>query len=540
MISSGYAAFKTRPANDNLCRLNTVKSHKTNLLTKERDLASREAALLERETKLAAIVAQKDEELASLRNVLANAESTLHQRVRQAVSKRDEELRAMLLKQEQEVTDRMTRREQEIMEAVRRREEEMARMWGEWEQQTRESMGRAVEERMQWVQQRGEELEHERQRLDGVKQELETKVKAMEAAASGERRTRSKNPLEEVKNIMAPLSRLADSPEPVKVSPPQAYTLPEFKTPMPTKSANVVGADLVPHSAMKGVILTATGEPVATPTQAELAKLFVETPKVGLNFAKIFDFDAEDESGDSDGELDEDGYETDSRPRACKREKDRDSSDGESTPTQSTASTSSATSATLTVAPAVKPTRLRRPSIRASSASAVLRPVVAPEPAAPTSSSARTRMKRAASSPTVASSSAAPPQAQPPASGASKTATSSEVASLAQAPEPKYDFNDVENLPSPFIKKVSEDRVAAASAPAAKARTGPRKSGTTLRAMAAMNAAKGAPRPPSSASMGNLAGAAGSASASGSGVRSSIAKAQKAHEEARKALSARS
>ncbi|KAM5533725.1 hypothetical protein V8D89_012598 [Ganoderma adspersum] len=522
--------------------LNTVKSHKTNLLTKERDLASREAALLERETKLAAIVAQKDEELATLRNVLANAESTLHQRVRQAVSKRDEELRAMLLKQEQEVTDRMTRREQEIMEAVRRREEEMARMWAEWEQQTREGMGRAVEERMQWVQQRGEELEHERQRLDGVKQELETKMKALEAAAAGERRTRSKNPLEEVKNIMAPLSRLTDSPEPVRVSPPQAYTLPEFKTPMPTKSANVVGADLVPHSAMKGVILTSTGEPVATPTQAELAKLFVETPKVGLNFAKIFDFDAEDESGDSDGELDEDGYETDSRPRACKREKDRDSPDGESTPTQSTGSTSSATSVTLTVAPAVKPTRLRRPSIRASSASAVLRPVVvAPEPAASSSSSARTRMKRAASSPTVASSSVATAGAPPPpASGASKTAAPSEVASLAQAPEPKYDFNDVENLPSPFIKKISEDRVGAAPAPAAKARTGPRKSGTTLRAMAAMNAAKAGPRPPSSASMGNLAGAAGSASASGSGVRSSIAKAQKANEEARKALSARS
>ncbi|PIL36273.1 transporter [Ganoderma sinense ZZ0214-1] len=517
--------------------LNTVKSHKSNLLTKERDLASREAALLERETKLAAIVAQKDEELASLRNVLANAESTLHQRVRQAVSKRDEELRAMVLKQEQEVAERMARREQEIMEAVRRREEEMARMWAEWEQQTRESMGRAVEERMQWVQQRAEELEQERQRLDGVKTELETKMKAMEAAAAGERRTRSKNPLEEVKNIMAPLSRLTDSPEPVKVSPPQTYTLPEFKTPMPTKSANVVGADLVPHSAMKGVILTSTGEPVATPTQAELARLFVETPRVGLNFAKIFDFDAEEESGDSDGELDEDGYETDSRPRVCRREKDRDGSDGESTPTQSTASTSSAASATLTVAPAVKPTRLRRPSIRASSASAVLRPVVvAPEPAGSSSSSARTRMKRAASSPTVASSSAVPP----PASGTSKTAAASEVASLAQAPEPKYDFNDVENLPSPFIKKVSEDRVAAAPAPAAKTKAGPRKSGTTLRAMAAINAAKAGSRPPSSASMGNLTGTAASGSGSSSGVRSSIAKAQKANEEARKALSARS
>ena len=436
----------------------------------------------------------------------------------------------MVLKQEQEVAERMSRREQEIMEAVRRREEEMARMWAEWEQQTREGMGRAVEERMQWVQQRAEELEQERQCLDGVKQELETKMKALEAATAGERRTRSKNPLEEVKNIMAPLSHLTDSPEPVKVA--QTYALPEFKTPMPMKCASV-GTNLVPHSAMKGVILTATGEPVATPTQAELAKLFVETPKVGLNFAKIFDFDAEDESGDSDGEIDEDGYETDSRPRPGRR---RDSSDGESTPTQSTASTSSSTaSATLAVAPAVKPTRLRRPSIRASSASAVLRPVmVAPEPAGSSSSSARTRIKRAASSPTVASSSVIPPLS----SARVKTAEPSEVAALAQAPEPKYDFNDVENLPSPFIKKVAEDRAAPAPAPASKAKAGPRKSGTTLRAMAAMNAAKAGSRPPSSsASTGNVATAA---SGSGSGVRSSIAKAQRANEEARKALGSRS
>ena len=128
--------------------------------------------------------------------------------------------------------------------------------------------------------------------------------------------------------------------------------------------------DLAPPSAMNGVILTTTGETVATPTPAELAKLFVDTPKVGLNFAKIFDFDTE-ESGESEGELDEDGYETDSRPRAGKRDKDVEESDGESTPTQSTASSTSSTgNSTLTVAPVVKPTRLRRPSIRAASASA--------------------------------------------------------------------------------------------------------------------------------------------------------------------------
>ncbi|KAI0368360.1 kinase-like protein [Pilatotrama ljubarskyi] len=517
--------------------LNTVKGHKTALLAKERDLMAREALIIERETKLTAVVAQKDEELASLRALLATAETTLQQRVRAAVARRDEELRAMVLKQEEEVAARMARREEEIMEAVKRREEDVARMWAEWERQTREGMGRAVEERMEWVQQRAEELEAERARLDGVRKELETKMKALEAGTApgvSERRTRSKNPLEEVKNIMAPLSRLANSPEPVKVAaPPALQKMPAFETPMPTKRADLLllpgtgaGADGVepPPSAMKGVILTATGEPVATPSPAELAKLFVDTPRVGLNFAKIFDFDTEDEEEDggsgSEGEggLDEDGYETDTRPRPASREKRRErekESDGESTPTQSTTNNNASTS--TSAAPAVRPTRLRRPSIRASSASAAYRPAAVATDAA-SSGSGRTRITRASSTSSVPSS----------------TGT---VAALAQAPPPQYDFADVENLPSPFLKKV-EDRVPAGSSSGASAatssttttrqRNAPRKSGATLRAIAAVNAAKASTRPPSSGS---------TASAS---VRSSIVKAQRANEEARKALGVRS
>jgi NIMA (never in mitosis gene a)-related kinase 2 len=42
---------------------------------------------------------------------------------------------------------------------------------------------------------------------------------------------------------------------------------------------------------MKGVVLTSTGEKLATPSQAVLMNLFKWSPKVGLNFAKIFDFE---------------------------------------------------------------------------------------------------------------------------------------------------------------------------------------------------------------------------------------------------------
>ncbi|KAI0743641.1 kinase-like domain-containing protein [Daedaleopsis nitida] len=452
--------------------LNTVKAHKSTLLAKERDI-------------FAAVVAQKDEELTSLRNLLATAESTMQQRIRAA-------LRAMIIKQEEE----------EIMEAVRRREEDMSRMWADWERQTRDTMGRAVDERMEW----------ERDRIEGMK--------ALEAPATTERRTRSKNPLEEVKNIMAPLSRLTESPEPIKVTKDShPAKLPVFETPLPTKS---VKFDITPPSAMQGVILTSTGEVIATPAPAELAKLFVDTPKVGLNFAKIFDFDAE-ESGDSDGELSEDGYETDSRPRAMRREKDRESSDGEHTPTQSTASSTSSRSTSTGLNPAVRPTRLRRPSIRAASASAAVRSAtlaVESATASSSSGSSRTRISRAASASAVQSSSTS--------TSTSAAAAAAAVAALAQAPPPQYDMNDVENLPSPFLKK-TEDRAPAGSKPPS--RTGPRKSGATLRAMAVVNAAKASSRPSSSSS-----GSVSSSGAVAAAVRSSIAKAQRANEEARKAL----
>lgn len=55
-------------------------------------------------------------------------------------------------------------------------------MWMEWEKQTREGMIKAVEERMQWVQDQAEELEKERERLDAVKCELERKMSALEEA----------------------------------------------------------------------------------------------------------------------------------------------------------------------------------------------------------------------------------------------------------------------------------------------------------------------------------------------------------------------
>ncbi|KAG6369862.1 hypothetical protein JVT61DRAFT_13422 [Boletus reticuloceps] len=67
-----------------------------------------------------------------------------------------------------------------------------------------------------------------------------------------------------------------------------------------------VDAASMPHTAqvegdgnapllIPGVVLTHTGQPLVTPTPVELANLFVNSPKVGLDFAKIFEFESKQE-----------------------------------------------------------------------------------------------------------------------------------------------------------------------------------------------------------------------------------------------------
>ena len=60
-------------------------------------------------------------------------------------------------------------------------------------------------------------------------------------------------------------------------------------------------------SAMKGVVFTTTGEALATPTPAELTHLFVNSPRVGLNFTKIFDWEGEEGSDRAEDESDAEG-----------------------------------------------------------------------------------------------------------------------------------------------------------------------------------------------------------------------------------------
>jgi hypothetical protein len=121
----------------------------------------------------------------ALQQQVVDSQSVIDTRIREAITKREEELRVAVMKREEEVAAAMSRREEEIMEAVRKREEEIFEAWRTREEQIRVEVGEAVEERMKWAKGREDELEAERIRLDGFREELEAKVRALDEGVKG-------------------------------------------------------------------------------------------------------------------------------------------------------------------------------------------------------------------------------------------------------------------------------------------------------------------------------------------------------------------
>ena len=73
------------------------------MVAKERELSAREAAFIEKESHIQAILSQKDTEIASLQQHVVDCQSAVDTRIRQAITKREEELRVAVMKREEEV-----------------------------------------------------------------------------------------------------------------------------------------------------------------------------------------------------------------------------------------------------------------------------------------------------------------------------------------------------------------------------------------------------------------------------------------------------
>lgn len=160
-------------------RLATVKTHKSAVVTKEREVFAREAALAEREARISTLLSDKDAEIVRLQQLISTAQLQLDTRIREAIGRREEELRLAVIKREEEVAAAMARREEEIMTAVRQREQEIFEAWRVREEHIRTEANAAVEEKMKWVAAREADLEAEQMRLDEVQKDLEVKLAAL-------------------------------------------------------------------------------------------------------------------------------------------------------------------------------------------------------------------------------------------------------------------------------------------------------------------------------------------------------------------------
>ncbi|KAI5887708.1 kinase-like protein [Schizophyllum commune H4-8] len=501
-------AFKTAETDK---MLSAVKNHKANIIAREREVVAREAAAAEREAQIQVALSEKDAAIAHLQQLLAGIQQEQAQRcytqqdvelaMKEAVTKREEELRVLVTKHEQEVAAAMTRREEEIMEAVRTREAELfeamqareSQMQQEYEERVKE-----IEERVQWINTRQEELLEEEQRIDDTRTELERKMKEWEEAS---KTAKEKTPLEEVKNLLEPLARMttqendgkrarraAEAPTP-RPRPFPASPFPELATPIARVTMPKV--NMPPQSAMKGVVLTATGETLATPKPNELVDLFCKSPKVGLNFAKIFDFDEGETDDDDDDEEDSPRLSSGSARSAEHRNSPPSPTSGKERPrttrkqSEERPRTSSSASAARPTSSAQRsngvasapPTRLRRPSIRGNSR----------RPTIPGRSEKTETLAPSVSDPVALSASG--DRATATTASAARKAKAPPVisrASTAPPPTPRYDMKDEENLPSPFLKRIDRTGTGAPGKGLSKRPSG----GNMLRAVAAANSAR--------------------------------------------------
>jgi len=258
---------------------------------------------------------------------------------------------------------------------------------------------------------------------------------------------RENAPLEEVKNILKSKDASSDS----CVSP-----FPAIATPMPRGDRKLFN-DYQP-SAMKGVIMTTTGEMLSTPVATDLKSIFVKSPRVGLNFTNIFEA-GEDHGSDSEDDA--------PLPPSPSSRKSRVQSQSRSSSRSQKSSDSASETSTPANSAAAAPTRIRRPSIRSQNSR-------------PTPSKAAT-MPTSLSDP-ISLTSNVKPLPHPHLHSSANPIVARQIKRTQSTPE--YDLADEENLPSPFLKRI--ERLSAANKPLTKRlSTG----SNTLRAMAAANAA---------------------------------------------------
>jgi hypothetical protein len=169
-----------------LFRLAAAKHRETAITTKEDELRSWEATLLERESRMSTLLTQKESETVALQTRLSQLEQqsqldndVVDRRVRQEMAKRDNELRSAIVKCEAEMVATMARREQGVMDAVKRREDDIVKSWRVREEEIKNEMLETIRRRDMWMKNLVEELRSKTETLDRMRKDLEAKLQMM-------------------------------------------------------------------------------------------------------------------------------------------------------------------------------------------------------------------------------------------------------------------------------------------------------------------------------------------------------------------------
>ncbi|EJD03227.1 Pkinase-domain-containing protein [Fomitiporia mediterranea MF3/22] len=495
----------------------SVKAHKSNVIAKERELQNLSAALAQREASLSTIIEQKDAEISRLTDIVAQAD----ERIKRAVTAREEELRVAVMRMEAKARTAMTRREEEILEAVNKREEEISTLWQKREEQLREELRSAI----QWVETRQKDLAEEAERIETARLTLEKEVEAIQQYSKGQKK---KAPLEEVKNLITPYRRVAFEEPDEYENTPRKYALSDMETPsanphhfrdldtpLPVKNGTCQELSIaVLGSAMRGVVLTATGEALKTPApfapaRAGLTRIVKNTPAVPLKFSKCFDFSESEDSDDGpepDND-DDDAYtaetvvttttrsgsasdhgaaELNSPTKNVKaRNRPRQSGEGAT----ATASSSSGSLSARTRATARRPSSSKP---RTSAVPCALKQSPQKVAVKRVSQVAQTKIRRPSTRPSNGRPSL-PKSASTPALSTVAVPSSTSAAAkkvLPLPPTPHYDPSDEENFPSPFLRRVERAKMTRVSGAGISAGTRRKSAQILLRAKAAANAVK--------------------------------------------------
>jgi len=166
------------------------------MINKERKLRAREAVLLQKERRFAAILARKDAEVTALQERVAqiqHAGARYSQRdveiaVLTAVARREEEIHVAIMQREEEVQAAIAKRGQVIAEAVQKHQQEARDAWVKREA----DITRKVEIEIQnlkrnvdVIKKKEEELKSEEARLSSIRKELEDEATRRDECVNG-------------------------------------------------------------------------------------------------------------------------------------------------------------------------------------------------------------------------------------------------------------------------------------------------------------------------------------------------------------------